>query len=114
MVTVAIEVSNWCSGISVVYGLPALLSMLFSIVLMMIDFIKPCVTSNKVMDKSMTSYVVLCCSNCTWIAILAFGQLDICHSYSSSIAIVPAYYMLDVCRNHNKQTIYINKTVIEQ
>ena len=53
MVAVSTEVSRWCSGISLMYGLPALLSMLFSTVLMMIDFIKPCVTSNKVMDKSM-------------------------------------------------------------
>ena len=39
---------TWCNGISLAYGLPAILSMLFSTVFMMVDFIIACVTNKKV------------------------------------------------------------------
>ena len=44
------EISRRCDHISLVYGVPAILSMLFSTLLMMVDFIVPCVTNKKVIN----------------------------------------------------------------
>ena len=55
MVSLTSELTKWmwCNGISLVYGLPAILSMLFATLLMMTDFIIPCVTNKKVMNLTM-------------------------------------------------------------
>ena len=52
MVSFASEMSNemWHNEVSILYGFPAILSMLFATVLMMIDFIIPCVTHKKVIN----------------------------------------------------------------
>ena len=39
-----------CNGIYLLYGFPAILSILFCIVLMMSDFIIPCVINKKVIN----------------------------------------------------------------
>jgi len=39
-----------CHGISVIYGIPAIFSVLFATVLMISDFIIPCITNKKVIS----------------------------------------------------------------
>ena len=59
MVSFVFEVTAmWCYGVSILYGLPAILSMQFATVLMMTDFIIPCVTNKKVINLIIIDIIV--------------------------------------------------------
>ena len=57
-----------CNGISVIYGLPAILSMLFATMLLIVDFIIPCITNKKVIRKL---YYIYRLANCKCVAYIA-------------------------------------------
>ena len=53
MIAAIPEVSKheWCSGISMLYGTPAVLSIQFAAILLMIGLIIPCITNKQVINK---------------------------------------------------------------
>ena len=73
---------TWCNGISLAYGLPAILSMLFSTVFMMVDFVIACVTNKKVNSaytcviRSCVCYCVLCIRMYIMYVLLYFAWAD--------------------------------------